>query len=38
MQLTKVRGGYVPARAQADSGAARAILLPLICYEVVFPG
>jgi apolipoprotein N-acyltransferase len=39
VQLTKVRGGFIPGtrrRAMNIPGAPRA--LPLICYEVIFPG
>jgi apolipoprotein N-acyltransferase len=38
-QLTKVRGGFIPGarrRAMSVPGAPR--FLPLICYEIVFPG
>jgi len=39
MQLTKVRGGYVPGTVRKPIVAPRApSFLPLICYEVVFPG
>jgi len=39
MQLTKVKGGFIPGerrRPLAIPGAPHA--LPLICYEIVFPG
>ena len=39
VQLTKVRGGFIPGtrrRVMNIPGAPRA--LPLICYEVIFPG
>ena len=38
MQLTKVRGGFIPGdrrRAVSVPGAPR--FLPLVCYEIVFP-
>jgi apolipoprotein N-acyltransferase len=39
MQLTKVRGGYVPGTVRTPTTVPRApSFLPLICYEVVFPG
>jgi apolipoprotein N-acyltransferase len=39
MQLTKVRGGYVPGTVRQPITPPRAPpFLPLICYEVVFPG
>jgi apolipoprotein N-acyltransferase len=39
MQLTKVRGGFIPGdrrRNQPAPGAPN--FLPLICYEIIFPG
>lgn len=39
MQLTKVRGGYIPGTVHKPIAVPRAPpVLPLICYEVVFPG
>jgi apolipoprotein N-acyltransferase len=39
MQLTKVRGGYVPGTVRKPMVVPRApTVLPLICYEIVFPG
>jgi apolipoprotein N-acyltransferase len=39
MQLTKVRGGYIPGSARKPTAVPRApAFLPLICYEIVFPG
>lgn len=39
MQLTKVRGGYVPGTVHKPIAVPRAPpFLPLICYEIVFPG
>ena len=39
MQLTKVRGGYVPGTVHKPISVPRAPpFLPLICYEIVFPG
>jgi apolipoprotein N-acyltransferase len=39
MQLTKVRGGYIPGTVRKPITVPRApAFLPLICYEVVFPG
>ena len=39
MQLTKVRGGYIPGTARKPMTVPRAPpFLPLICYEIVFPG
>ena len=38
MQLTKVRGGFIPGdrrRAQTIPGAPR--FIPLVCYEIIFP-
>jgi apolipoprotein N-acyltransferase len=38
-QLTKVRGGFIPGdqrRNQAAPGAPN--FLPLVCYEIIFPG
>jgi apolipoprotein N-acyltransferase len=39
MQLTKVKGGYVPGTVRKPISVPRApAFLPLICYEIVFPG
>jgi apolipoprotein N-acyltransferase len=39
MQLTKVRGGYIPGIERKPIAVPRApAFLPLICYEIVFPG
>ena len=39
MQLTKVRGGYIPGTARRPIAVPRApTFLPLICYEIIFPG
>jgi apolipoprotein N-acyltransferase len=39
MQLTKVKGGYIPGTARKPTAVPRApAFLPLICYEIVFPG
>jgi apolipoprotein N-acyltransferase len=39
MQLTKLRGGYIPGTARKALSVPRApAFLPLICYEIVFPG
>jgi apolipoprotein N-acyltransferase len=39
MQLTKVRGGYVPGTERKPITTAGAPpFLPLVCYEIVFPG
>jgi apolipoprotein N-acyltransferase len=39
MQLTKVRGGYIPGAARKPIAVPRAPpFLPLVCYEIVFPG
>jgi apolipoprotein N-acyltransferase len=39
MQLTKQRGGYVPGTVRKPIALPRApAFLPLICYEIVFPG
>jgi apolipoprotein N-acyltransferase len=39
MQLTKVRGGYIPGDRRKPMTVPRApAFLPLICYEVIFPG
>jgi len=39
MQLTKQRGGYVPGSVRKPIPVPRApTFLPLICYEIVFPG
>jgi apolipoprotein N-acyltransferase len=39
MQLTKVRGGYVPGLERKPIATAGAPpFLPLVCYEIVFPG
>ena len=39
MQLTKVRGGYIPGVARPPVAVRGApAFLPLVCYEIVFPG
>jgi apolipoprotein N-acyltransferase len=39
MQLTKVQGGFIPGERRRPLGVPRAPhALPLICYEIVFPG
>jgi apolipoprotein N-acyltransferase len=39
MQLTKVRGGYIPGERREPITLPRAPpFLPLVCYEIVFPG
>jgi len=39
MQLTKVKGGYIPGTVRKPISVPRApAFLPLICYEIVFPG
>jgi apolipoprotein N-acyltransferase len=39
MQLTKVRGGYIPGNVRKLIAVPRApAFLPLVCYEIVFPG
>ena len=39
MQLTKVRGGYIPGTSRKPLSIPRAPpFLPLVCYEIVFPG
>jgi apolipoprotein N-acyltransferase len=39
MQLTKVRGGFIPGdRRRAMSVPRAPSFLPLVCYEIVFPG
>jgi apolipoprotein N-acyltransferase len=39
MALTKVRGGYIPGTVRKPIAVPRAPpFLPLICYEIVFPG
>ena len=39
MQLTKVRGGYIPGTTRKPLSVPRAPpFLPLVCYEIVFPG
>ena len=39
MQLTKVRGGYLPGTTRKPMAVPGAPpFLPLICYEIVFPG
>jgi apolipoprotein N-acyltransferase len=39
MQLTKVKGGYIPGTDRKPIPIPRApAFLPLICYEIVFPG
>jgi apolipoprotein N-acyltransferase len=39
MQLTKVKGGYIPGTTRKPIAVPRApAFMPLICYEIVFPG
>jgi apolipoprotein N-acyltransferase len=39
MQLTKVQGGFIPGERRRLLGVPRAPLaVPLICYEIIFPG
>jgi len=39
MQLTKVPGGFIPGDRRRPIGTPRApAFLPLICYEIIFPG
>ena len=38
MQLTKVRGGFIPGDRRRAMGVPRRRFLPLICYEIIFPG
>jgi apolipoprotein N-acyltransferase len=39
MQLTKVQGGFIPGERRRLLGVPRAPhALPLICYEIIFPG
>jgi apolipoprotein N-acyltransferase len=39
MQLTKVHGGFIPGERRRPLGVPRAPpALPLICYEIIFPG
>jgi apolipoprotein N-acyltransferase len=39
IQLTKVRGGFIPGdRRRAMSVPRAPSFLPLICYEIIFPG
>src|SRR5262249_53315380 len=39
MALTKIRGGYLPGTVRKPIAVPRApAFLPLICYEIVFPG
>ena len=39
MQLTKVRGGFIPGdRRRAMSVPRAPNFLPLVCYEIIFPG
>jgi apolipoprotein N-acyltransferase len=39
LQLTKVRGGYIPGDVRKPMTVPRApAFLPLVCYEIVFPG
>jgi apolipoprotein N-acyltransferase len=39
MQLTKQRGGYLPGSVRKPIAVPRApAFLPLVCYEIVFPG
>ncbi len=39
LQLTKVRGGFIPGtRRRAQSIPRAPNFLPLVCYEIIFPG
>ncbi len=39
MQLTKVRGGFIPGTRRRSQSVPRAPnFLPLVCYEIIFPG
>jgi apolipoprotein N-acyltransferase len=39
MQLTKVRGGFIPgARRRTQSVPRAPNFMPLVCYEIIFPG
>jgi apolipoprotein N-acyltransferase len=39
MQLTKLPGGYIPGTARKPIPVPRApAFLPLVCYEIIFPG
>jgi apolipoprotein N-acyltransferase len=39
MQLTRLRGGYIPGTSRKPISVPRAPpFLPLVCYEIVFPG
>jgi apolipoprotein N-acyltransferase len=39
MQLTKVRGGFIPGDRRRNQRAPGApMFVPLVCYEIVFPG
>ncbi len=39
MQLTMMKGGYLPGTVRKPIGVPRApAMLPLVCYEIVFPG
>jgi len=39
MQLTKVQGGFLPGDRHRTYSVPRApLMLPLICYEIIFPG
>jgi apolipoprotein N-acyltransferase len=39
MQLTKVRGGFIPGDRRRTLEVPRApSVLPLVCYEIIFPG
>ena len=39
MQLTKLPGGYIPGERRRAIAAPRApAFLPLVCYEIIFPG
>lgn len=39
MQLTKIKGGFIPGRQRRAMEVPRApTFLPLVCYEIVFPG
>jgi apolipoprotein N-acyltransferase len=39
MQLTKIRGGFIPGDRRRSLSVPRAPnVLPLVCYEIIFPG
>ena len=39
MQLTKIRGGFIPGdRRRTMSVPGAPSMLPLVCYEIIFPG